>query len=50
MTNEEQVEEILIEAAAHGLRIEVMEYAKKYMDEGHRPVDAYQMAYHEWIK
>lgn len=52
MTHEEQIEEILIEAHAHGLRIEVMEWARKEMEENPqmRRVDAYELAYREWVK
>lgn len=52
MTSEEQIEEILHEAAAYGLREEVMETAKKLMVENPK-MDrtlAYEIAYHEWIK
>lgn len=52
MTHEEQIEEILIEAHALGLRLEVMEWARKEME--HNPrlrrVDAYELAYREWVK
>jgi hypothetical protein len=52
MTNEEQIEEILIEASAYGLRTEVMEWARKEMQENPNmdKVLAYQIAYDEWIK
>lgn len=52
MTAEEEIEEILIEASAAGLRSEVMEWARKVMDENPkmRRVDAYQQAYYEWVK
>jgi hypothetical protein len=46
------VEEILQEAHAYGLRYEVDLYAKKILDEspGIDKVQAYQLAYQEWIK
>ena len=51
MTTEEQIEEILHEASAYGLRVEVMETAKQYMEEeGMDRLLAYENAYHEWIK
>lgn len=52
MTESEEIEEILMEASAHGLRVEVMEWAKKEMDENPklRKVDAYTLAFHEWVK
>lgn len=51
MTTEEQIEEILHEASAYGLRVEVMETAKQYMEEeGMERLLAYENAYHEWIK
>jgi len=33
MTNEEEIEEILYEASAYGLRTEVMDWARKEMEE-----------------
>jgi hypothetical protein len=52
MTNEEQIEEILIEASAYGLRLEVMESARKDMEQNPMmdKVDAYQQAFSEWVK
>ena len=52
MTAEEEIEEILIEADAVGLRSEVMEWARKEMDKNPkmRREDAYQQAYYEWVK
>ena len=44
------IELILVEASAYGLRIEVELYAQKYLSEGCTPVEAYQHAYNEWIK
>ena len=41
---------ILQEAASHGLRTEVEMFAKKYITQGYKFIDAYQMAYAEWIK
>jgi len=46
MTNEEQIEEILYEAHAHGVRDEVMALAHKLIESKKvtRKVDAYQQA------
>ena len=44
------IELILEEANAFGLRAEVEIYAQKYLDEGCTPIEAYQLAYYEWIK
>ncbi len=51
MTNEEQIEEILMEASAYGLRLEVIEWAKKEMvvNPNIDKVDAYQQAFSEWV-
>ena len=52
MTSEQQldIELILEEAGAWGLRTEVEETAKKFIEEGMELVTAYQYAYYEWIK
>lgn len=52
ITIEEQmdIELVLEEASAWGLRYEVEKYAQQYIDEGHPIVDAYHFAYEEWIK
>ena len=52
MTTEEQIEEILMEASAYGLRTEVMEWAQKELKQNPkmRKVDAYEIAYKEWVK
>jgi len=50
MTESEQIEEILYEASAYGLRIEVINAARKFMDEGHTRLLSYQMAFKEWVK
>ena len=52
MTESEQIEEILMEAHAYGLGKEVMDWAKKEMEENPkmRKVDAYELAYREWVK
>lgn len=52
MTNEEIIEEILIEAHKYGLRIEVLETARQILDENPKmdKVRAYEEAYSEWIK
>lgn len=52
MTNEEHIEEILHDADEYGLRIEVLTTARQIMDENPKieRVDAYQMAFDEWVK
>ena len=52
MTESEQIEEILHEASAHGLRTEVLESAQKEMKQNPkmRKVDAYHQAFKEWVK
>ena len=52
MTNEEIIEEILYEAATHGLLSEVIEEAKKIFFSNPKidRVTAYQMAFDEWVK
>lgn len=44
------IEMVLEEANAWGLRIEVEQTAKQYIEEGHPIVDAYHFAYEDWIK
>jgi len=52
MTESEEIEEILMEASAFNLRTEVMDWARKEMDENPklRKVDAYRIAFDEWVK
>ena len=50
MTAEEQIEEILMEASAYGLRIEVLETAGNYIKEGYDKLSSYEMAFNEWVK
>ena len=52
MTEEQRIdiELILEEASAWGLRYEVEHTAKQFIDEGMELVTAYQNAYYEWIK
>ena len=52
MTNEQQIEEILVEASAFGLRLEVLSTARQIMDDNPNvdKVDAYQQAFSEWVK
>jgi hypothetical protein len=50
MTTEHQIEEILMEASAYGLRWEVIETAKKYQSEGMDKVLAFETAFNEWVK
>jgi len=46
------IDEILLEANACGLRREVDEHAKKVLKENPtmNSVEAYQLAYQEWVK
>lgn len=49
------IEEILIDADMHSLRIEVRETAEKIWSEKRDEeeftlLDAYHLAYHEWVK
>ena len=56
MSEELQIEEILEEANAYGLRQEVKEWAEKELEKASlkgvwlSKLDAYVNAYHEWIK
>jgi hypothetical protein len=52
MTIEQQIdiELILEEAGAWGLRYEVEQTAKQLIEEGSDLISAYQDAYYEWIK
>jgi hypothetical protein len=52
MSNEEMIEEILIEASAYGLRLEVIEFAKRNMEQDPTMdrVDAHIHAFNDWIK
>ena len=52
LTIEQQkdIELILEEASAWGLRYEVEHTAKQYIEDGHSPVDSYHFAYEDWIK
>jgi len=49
MTTEEQIEEILYEAHAYGVRQEVLNMARKLMNEGVKKMDAYHQAYNKCI-
>ena len=52
MTESKQIEEILLEASAFGLRTEVMEWAQKELKGNPklRKIDAYEIAFNEWVK
>ncbi len=52
ITIEEQmdIELILEEANAWGLRYEVEQAAQNYIDGGIHPLDAHQFAYEDWVK
>jgi|AP86_3_1055499.scaffolds.fasta_scaffold02632_13 hypothetical protein len=51
MTEEKEIEEILMEASAYGVRADIMQLASYYYNERmeKRKVDAYQRAYRELI-
>jgi len=44
------IELVLEEANAWGLRYEVEQTAIQYIDDGHPIVDSYHFAYEDWIK
>tara|TARA_R110000744_G_scaffold71722_5_gene144572 strand:+ start:6007 stop:6225 length:219 start_codon:yes stop_codon:yes gene_type:complete len=53
MSDEQQIEEILEEANAYGLRIQVKEWAEKFMianDVQLSKLEVYSYAYDRWIK
>ena len=52
LTEAEQIEEVLQEANAYGLRSEVKEWARKFIDKDPKltKIAAYQMSYDEWVK
>ena len=52
MSEQQQIDEILLEANAYGLKWEVMETATKLIKEEPdiSELSAYVIAYHEWIK
>jgi len=45
MTSEAQIEEILMEADAYGVRQEVINIASKLMEEGHARVESFEIAF-----
>lgn len=49
MTTEEQIEEILYEAHAYGCRQDVMNVARKLINDGVKRIDAYHQAYNQCI-
>ena len=52
LTEAEQIEEILQEANAYGLRAEVKKWARQFIDKDPKltKIAAYQMSYDEWVK
>jgi len=52
ITDEEWIKEILEEADSYGLRYEVETFAKDFLEEDPTlsRIDAYVMAYREWLK
>ena len=45
-----EIESILEEASAWGLRTEVNDSAQTYIKSGHDVIDSYHYAYEDWIK
>lgn len=45
-----QIEEILAEAKAYGLRNEVEISAQKLISEGYSRLDSYVLSFNEWVK
>ena len=45
-----EIELILSEANSVGLKWEVENSAKQLLEEGHAPIEAYHLAYNDWIK
>lgn len=50
ISDKQTIEEILAEANAYGLKWEVQDWANKLMNEGKPELEAYQLAFYEWIK
>jgi len=52
LTEAEQIEEILQEANGYGLRSEVKQWARQFIDKDPKltKIAAYQMSYDEWVK
>jgi hypothetical protein len=46
----QQIELICVEASAWGLREEVVDEAERLIRDGYEPIDAYQLAYDDWVK
>ena len=46
----EHVDLILQEADKYNLRFEVEDSAKKFIEQGYEYLEAFQLAYNEWIK
>lgn len=46
----QEIELILLEASAWGLREEVTDEAERFIKDGYEPVTAYQMGFNEWVK
>lgn len=45
-----QVEEILTEANAYGLRQEVILTALNFIEDGYSMLEAYQLSFMDWVK
>ena len=53
MSEQQQIDEILLEANAYGLKMEVIDTATKILKEEGDDISelsAYVIAYHDWIK
>ena len=50
LTDHIHIEEILAEANAYGLKAEVERTAEQFIAEGYERVDAFVLAFNEWVK
>ena len=50
MNEQEQINLILIEASAYGLKSEVEKMASRYIDDGFSPLESYKFSFNDWIK
>lgn len=50
LTDHLHIEEILAEANAYGLKAEVAITAEQFIAEGHERIDAFVLAFNEWVK
>lgn len=50
LTDHIHIEEILAEASAYSLKAEVEATAEQFIAEGYERVDAFVLAFNEWVK